>query len=204
MKNINKNEPRIVNLIGMAPGAASHHSLVGENWGVNHAWIWQEKLDKLFMIDGLECMASDVDTLKLNRDEWVKYIRGFKGEMFSYNEEYMYADTAKTDLICKTQAIPHEFLRSQSGTHFNSSISWMLAYAAFQEELGFQKVHTVNLFGIELWISHDGQEYSDQASCANYWIAYLNGKGIQVNIPFYMVLAMKNSNNLYGFQRKEN
>jgi hypothetical protein len=196
---INKNEPRIVNIIGMAPGAQTHHSLIGENWGVNHAWMWQNKLDKLFMIDGLEDTASSLTALGLSEKEWLKYLADFKGDKFSFRKELMYADTAQTKLLCETEAIPHEFLRSKAGTHFNSSISWILAYAAFQEELGFKKIHTINLFGIELWISHDGQEYSYQANCANYWIAFLNGKGIQVNIPFYLMLSILNKNNLYGF-----
>lgn len=58
--------------------------------------------------------------------------------------------------------------------YFTSSIAYMLALAAIE---GFEEIH---LYGINLAI---GDEYFYEKPCAEWWIGYLEGKGMTVVVP---------------------
>ena len=70
------------------------------------------------------------------------------------------------------------------------------------EELGFKKIDTFNIYGIEIWASFDESEYTDQTACVDFWIPFLYGKGIQVMVPAYIMYAGRTKNNMYGYVRK--
>ena len=75
-------------------------------------------------------------------------------------------------------------------------------YVAIQEELGFKRIDTLNIYGIEVWASFDESEYKEQTPCIDFWIPFLYGKGIQVMIPAYLLYAGRTKNNMYGYVRK--
>ncbi len=58
--------------------------------------------------------------------------------------------------------------------YFTSSIAFMLALAIYE---GFT---TIDLYGIDLTV---GEEYDYQKPCAEFWIGFAMGKGIEVGIP---------------------
>ena len=58
--------------------------------------------------------------------------------------------------------------------YFTSSPAFMLALAGME---GFEEVH---LYGINLAI---GDEYFFEKACAEWWIGYLEGKGVTVYVP---------------------
>jgi len=175
--------------------------IYGENWGVNHAWVYGIPFDVWFVIDGWQAMIQATKTEQLDEDKFLEYAKNFKGKIYSFRSEQMYDKNIDKDRpIASSESLPHHLLRGLVGTFFTSSIAWMLAMVALQEDLGNKKVDLVNLYGIELWISHNNNEYTSQANCVNYWIAYLNGKGIQVNIPAFLLFANKYEDNLYGFK----
>jgi hypothetical protein len=58
--------------------------------------------------------------------------------------------------------------------YFTSSPAFMLALAGIE---GFEEVH---LYGINLAI---GDEYFFEKACAEWWIGYLEGKGVTVYVP---------------------
>lgn len=189
---------RIVNIVGMAPSTAAYPPLQGENWMINAAPFAYENVrtDVWFIMDGFKA-TDDYCRYAGFGDQYDKFVKQFKGQVYSYHPESVQELDGKE--LMKSDALYINELRKIAGTHFASSISWMLAFAAAQEELGFKKIDIVNLVGIELWISHDGNEYKYQSVCADFWIAYLLAKKIQVNIPAYMLFALRNTDNLYGF-----
>ena len=65
-------------------------------------------------------------------------------------------------------------LGTGAGDYFTSSIAFMLALAGME---GFEEVH---VYGVNLAI---GDEYFYEKACAEWWIGYLQGKGIKVVIP---------------------
>jgi len=192
-------QPRIVNIIGTAPSLGAYKPIYGENWVINHAWKYGTRVDVWFAIEGWKEMVQASRSLLVGEAEFLKFCRNYKGKIYGFRGEKMF-DEKNNETIAESEGLPIQELRCLAGTYFTSSIAWCFAMVALQEKLGNKKVDIVNLYGIELWISHDLSEYSEQTECVNYWIAYLNGLGIQVNIPAYLLMAVQSKNsNIYGF-----
>lgn len=195
-----KDDLRVVNIFGSAPSG-----LVvppnGETWGVNNSWAYGHKFDKLFVMDGWNLVLKDADNCKIDRDVFYDYLRKSKDmEIYSAYPEKLVAANDDKDVIAECKTFPKDVTSSLiPGTYFTSSIAHVLAFAAAQEELGYKKIDTINLYGIELWASFDEDEYSNQAPCVDFWLAYLYGKGIQTMIPAYLLYSSKSKNNLYGY-----
>ena len=77
--------------------------------------------------------------------------------------------------------------------YFTSSIAFMFAYAIQQ---GYKKIV---LYGISL--GADEEEYSLQRSCAEAWLSYAMGKGIEVEIS--QPSSMFATNNIYGYEGRK-
>jgi len=195
-----KDEQRIVNLFGSAPSGL----LVppkGEIWCINNSWSYGHKPDKLFVIDGWNCILRDADTCKIPRDVLYDFLRKSKDSMEIYNafpEELIAQDTG--EVIAECLVFPKDITTGLiPGTYFTSSIAHVLAFAAAQEELGKPKVDIINLFGIEIWGSVDADEYTNQTPCVDFWISFLAGRGTTVMIPAYLLKTSVSKNNLYGY-----
>lgn len=65
-------------------------------------------------------------------------------------------------------------LGTGAGDYYTSSIAFMLALAGME---GFEEVH---VYGVNLAI---GDEYFYEKPCAEWWVGYLQGKGVKVVIP---------------------
>ncbi len=89
------------------------------------------------------------------------------------------------------------------GPFINSSFTEILAYACVQEELGFQKVDQINLYGIEMWANAEEDEHNYQKAAIDFWIAFCYGRGIQLSVPAYLLYANNCKHNLYGYYRNE-
>jgi len=192
---------RVVNLIGRAPSGLAIPPY-GELWGINHSWAYGHTLDKLFIMDGFQAMLGECKCDGIPQDDYIEYLRNAKNtEIIGSFEETLMDKEGKE--VRKMNPFPKDVTTSLiPGTFFTSSIAHILAYAAAQEELGFQKIDTLNIYGIEIWCSPDDSEYSEQTECVNFWIPFLYGKGIQVMVPSYLMYAGRTKNNMYGYVRK--
>lgn len=201
--SINRQDLRVVNIIGRAPSGAVIPPY-GELWGLNHSWHYGHALDKLFLMDGLQAMLNSCDIEGVSREDFKNYLKNDKllEVISAYPEELVDADS-NGQLIVRCKVFPkHLTTNLIPGTYFTSSVAHILAYCAVQEDLGFKKIDTVNLYGIELWGSFDDDEYAYQKECVDFWLAYLYGKGIQVMIPAYTLKIAGSQGNLYGYIRK--
>ena len=194
-----KKPKRVVNIIGMAPSACTD-IVEGELWGINHAWIYGHKLDVMFAMDGLDKMLQALKPLYVEVEEYIGYIK--------YNKDmklitaYEQSLNWNGEIVKKAEGYPLGFLQTMiPGSYSNSSISHVLAYAAMQEKLGNKKIDVINLYGIELWSSFDKNEYEYQRACVDFWIPFLYGRDIQVNIPAYLLYAADTKWNMYGFAK---
>lgn len=81
----------------------------------------------------------------------------------------------------------NEIINKYDSGFFTNTISYMLAYALYNE------VDCVELYGVDL----DGN-YEHQSASVCYWIGYLRGKGVEVKIAESSPLC--DTDFLYGFQ----
>lgn len=194
---------RVVNLFGTAPSGVLVPPY-GEIWCINNAWSYGHKPDKLFVIDGWKCLLHDADICKIPREVLYDFLREHRDKMEIYNafpEELI--DTRTNEVIADCLVFPKDVTTALiPGTFFTSSIAHILAFVAAQEELGYKKIDTLNLYGLEIWGSFEEDEYYNQTPCVNYWLAYLAGRGVQVMIPAYLLEMSKSKNNLYGYFNK--
>lgn len=192
---------RVVNIIGMAQNARFLPQF-GENWGINHCMIHTDKLDKWFIMDGVEAMYKASINMGQEVKELIDFIKANPDMeiISSYAENFSWAG----EVVAITKEYPiHLATGLIPGIFMNSSITMMMAYACLQEEMGNQKVDLINLYGIELWASSSEDEYFYQKECLDFWIAYCYGHGIQINVPAYLLYAKDTKSNLYGFYRED-
>lgn len=192
------NKQRIVNVIGMGQNARWLPDY-GERWGINHAYMFTEKLDKWFIMDGVKAMYDTAKTVGKSMMDVLEFAKTPDMEVISAYPEVIQAGGE----IIKT-ATPYpikEVTGLIPGAFINSTVVEIIAYALVQEELGFQKVDQVNLYGIELWAGSDKDEHSYQKDAINFWIAFAYGRGVQINIPAWLLFAKDVKHNLYGYYR---
>lgn len=208
IKDIDRSKLRVVNIIGRAPSGLVIPPY-GELWGINHSWTYGHSFDKLFCMDGMKMMLDVCSMEQIPVEAFKDYLRKNKHvEIINAYPEKVTDKSIKDgveveEVLAQCITFPkHLTYNLIPGTYFTSSMAHMLAYCAVQEELGLQKIDTVNLYGIELWGSFDDDEYTKQRECVDFWIAYLYGKGIQVMIPAYVLKIAGTQNNLYGYIRK--
>ncbi len=199
--NMNKNEQRIVNIIGMSPNNLwlPEH---GERWGINHAIANTSRLDKWFVMDGVKAMYDHCDKVGLSVKDLFDFMENNPDmELISaFPEKFVWNNEVKA--VCQKYPIK-EVNALLPGVFANSSITMAIAYACVQEELGLQKVDQINLYGIEMWAAAEHDEYHYQKDCMNFWIAFCYGKGIKVSVPAFMLYAKDTKHNLYGFYRED-
>lgn len=205
---INRDELRVVNIVGRAPSGLVIPPY-GELWGLNHSWAYGHDFDKLFVIDGMDAMLKACPSEQIPQEEFKDYLR--KNKHIELISAYAEKVTDKTtvdgklveEVLAQCVVFPkHLTYNLIPGTYFTSSVAHILAYCAVQEEMGFKKIDTINLYGIELWGSFDDDEYTSQRECVDFWLAYLYGKGIQIMLPAYVLKIAGSQNNLYGYIRK--
>jgi hypothetical protein len=207
MKKLNKVQPqkdgsnlRVVTIAGMAP-SADVTVPYGEVWCINHSWCYGNWPNKLFIMDGLKAMYEEAQKEGFAAADFCNFVKDHpEMDLISAFAEPVILDGVKIR-DCTPYPIA-EALKLIPGTFVNNSVSYALAYAAVQEALGQKKIDVINLIGVELWMSFDQAEYEFQRPNVDFWIPFLYGKGIQVNVPAYLLYAKDTKKNLYGYIRR--
>jgi hypothetical protein len=129
---------RVVNIIGRAP-SGQNCPPYGENWCINHSWVYGNSCDKLFIMDGWQAMMDSAISNGTTKEAFVDFVVSNK-EMEVYNAYNEKLTDTSGNVVCQAIAFP-QGLTTQliPGTFFNSSMAHMLAFAAIQEELGSLK-----------------------------------------------------------------
>ena len=186
---------RVVNIIGFG---VSNEAIpdTGERWIVNVTYKKVRKADKLFFMDDFDLQLQDDVNIEpkdyklpefLKDSPNVEIISKYEGEM----------KTPEGEVLCKVKAFPvREATKLIPGGYFTSTIAYMLAYAIME------KVDRIRLYGFEMWSGLDNNEYYYQRPCVDFWIAFALGRGIKVEIPYYL-MPSAGTNSFYGFIPKD-
>ena len=54
-------------------------------------------------------------------------------------------------------------------------------------------------YGFEIWSGSEANEYTAQRPCVDFWLAFAMGRGIKVEVPYYLLHTQKSNQNLYGY-----
>ncbi len=196
-----REELRVINIFGTAPSGLTVPPY-GEIWCINNSWSYGHKPDKLFVMDGWKAVLADCDRSKIPKEMLYDFLRkGTEDGMEIYNAypEKLVAQ-GTNEVIADCLVFPKDITCGLiPGTFFTSSIAHILAFAAAQEELGGKRVDTINLYGIEIWGSFDGDEYNYQVPCVDFWMAFCAGRGINIMVPAYLLQMSKGTDNLYAY-----
>lgn len=192
---------RIVNILGMSPNNTwlPDH---GERWGINLAMGATDRLDKWFIMDGIKAMYESCGRSGVSVEQMFQFIKE-NPEMniiSAFAEPFIYAGEEKA--VCQPYPIA-EVNKLLPGVFMNSSIAAILAYACVQEELGYQPIDQINIYGIEMWATAETDEYHYQKECVDFWIPFCLGKGIKINVPAFLLYARNTTHNLYGYYRED-
>jgi hypothetical protein len=194
---------RVVNIVGMGAGAASCPQ-DGENWGVNCTYKKCKKLDKLFFMDnfiqghngdGLPFLDPLIEPKDYTFDKFladnpnVELISRHPGQLGDVETKVNIKAIKEYPLAQAVKLIP--------GGYFTSTMAYMICYAILEG------VNRIRLYGFEIWSGSDANEYTHQRPCIDFWLAFALGRGIQVEIPYYLSLTVGNSQNYYGYFKGE-
>lgn len=183
---------RVVNIIGMGPSSTSAPD-TGENWGLNVAYKGCRRMDKLFYFDSFTKLMNadatvypkDYSLMNCIQDnphieiisKCADSIKGLDGTLLAPIKEYPL----------------REALQLAPGGYFTSTIAYTICYAILE------KVDRIRLYGFEVWSGSDANEYMYQRPCVDFWLAFAMGRGIKVEIPWYLLLTATNTQNFYGY-----
>jgi hypothetical protein len=133
-----------------------------EIWGLNQGYLhMHRRADRWFEMHQQEATADVRDPEYL---KWLSAVREFPIYMIQTNPE-----------IPNSIRYPiEEAVAFGKRDYFTSTPAFMLAIAGMEE---FEEIH---LYGINLAI---GDEYFFEKACAEWWIGYLEGRGIKVYVP---------------------
>lgn len=186
---------RVVNIIGMGASGASVGD-TGENWGLNNAYK-RAKLDKLFFFDDFsELMVSDSQIAPHDKT-FTWFLKEYPDVEIISRFEDTIRDTEGNSLG-KIKAYPlNEATKLAPGGFFTSTIAYAICYAILE------KVDRIRLYGFEIWSGSDANEYMYQRPCVDFWLAYAMGRGIKVEVPWYLMLTTTNNQNYYGYSKVE-
>ena len=194
-----KKMERVVNIIGLGRSGKNIPD-TGENWGINYAYKFKHRLDKLFyfdnLFDGGDKLIPPVD---YNVNEYLA--ENPNVEIISKIDSQVKIIDDKTNTVKVVANIKRypldEAIELVPGMYFTSTIAYVIAYAILQ------KVDRIRLYGFEIWSGSDSNEYQKQRPCVNFWLAYAMGRGIKVEAPWYLLLTADNAQNLYGYYHGE-
>lgn len=199
---------RVVNIIGLGASAQTTPD-TGENWGLCHAYKHKLPMTKLFFMDDFSVIAKG--------DTWIPPIDYTLDKFIADNpncEIISKLDEKINDMsgkeIAKIHAYPlNEALFLAPGVFFTSTIAYTICYAILERERGLKGVEGVipvdriRLYGFEMWSGSDANEFNYQRPCVDFWLAYAMGRGIKVEIPWYLLHTVKNEQNLYGYAQAD-
>jgi hypothetical protein len=169
-------------------GTAQHYTLAPfddpefEIWGVNDAYLMEGMVrwDRWFQIHDLSHYSArengvNIETMLAQYASWDCPV-------------YMFQ---KYTPVPNAVKFPYEKLIQEFGEYFNSTISWLIAFAMLE---GFKEIH---IYGVDM---ATGTEFGEQRPSCEYFLGLARGRGIKVHIPAESRLLK--TKYLYGYQEE--
>lgn len=171
---------KTVALVGMAPTSCSlapYDDPECEIWGLNesHAFAWMKRATRWFQIHDSDSwkryiakrdVRGHFDWLKKNPLNIPIYMQYYQ-EIIPKSLDYPLHDVVNL--------VFNNFRRGdKKAKYFTSTFAYMMGIAILED---FQRIE---IYGFEM---ADDIEYVKQKSCAEFWIGYAMGKGIEIYTP---------------------
>ncbi len=189
---------KTVALVGMAPTSCSLAPYDEENirlggpleiWGLNesHVWSWMKKWTRWFQLHPKHYWIRDTASRGAKGHYgWLKQDHGLPIYM-----QHHYEDVPNSiaypleEAIALTGKVKQGF---EAVKYYTSTLPYMIALAILE---GFQRIE---MYGFEMAA---GDEFVPQKACAEFWMGFAAGKGLEVYIPEACSLL---SGPLYAYQ----
>lgn len=193
---------RVVNLVGMGRGSSSLPD-TGENWGINYSYVYG-KMDRLFFMDGLSVMIHYGEVNRHKEVYGCTFLEAIKKwprmRLISKNALPQFIPDEDGQIIM-TDDGPRQIdpfplsdaLSLAPGAYFTSTMAYAICMAIIE------KVDRIRIYGFEVWSGSDSNEYEYQRPCIDFWLAFALGRGIKVEIPYYLMKTAQNRQNVYGY-----
>lgn len=194
---------RVVNIVGMGRGSLDIPD-TGENWGINYSYIYG-KMDKLFFMDSYQTIREHENPIESKKAFGITFSEALDKypdmELISSNSADSFVFNDEGEILKDSQGKPRvikaypldDAVRLNGGIFFTSTMAYVIAYAILQ------KVDRIRLYGMEVWSGAEANEYQHQRPCLDHWLSFARGKGIKVEVPWYLIHANTNYQNLYGY-----
>ena len=191
---------KVVNIMGMGESATMVGD-EGERWGVNATYKKVKKLDKLFFMDDYITAQNGA----LFCDSMIAPVKYTIVNFLKDNPDVELISRLANKVVDKKLGIEkeiteyplHEAVKLAPGGYFTSTVAYMICYAIMN------KFDRIRLYGFEVWSGSNANEYQHQRPCIDFWIAFAMGRGIKVEVPYYLTLTATNNQNYYGYFKGE-
>lgn len=194
-----RNGKKSVALVGMANTSCSlapYNESGIEVWGLNeaHSFPWMLSWDRWFQVHKSEAFTRDLNPHRAHERGYVKGHYDWLKQ--KHNKPiymlYVYPEIPDSVEYPLTQLSAHFFPRIKRGNeslkYYTSTFAYMMALALFEK---FQRIE---IYGFEMAA---GDEFAPQKACAEFWIGYALGVGVEIYLPPKSQLIW---GPLYGFQ----
>lgn len=158
-----KKTKRKISIIGTSPTSlddAPYNDQSWEIWQLNGCFKTPYRFDRHFEFHSVE-------TLK----------RVYKNDYFNFlanNKEKVWTFNGSNYFDAKNRINPSVILDEFPGYYFSNTISWLLALAMHEGDIG-----KISIFGVDM---DSESEYVNQRPCVEYYIGLAQGRGIDVSV----------------------
>jgi len=200
---------REINIIGMGPSALSlkNQELHGEIWGLNYAYLYRRRLDRLFVLHRWDQFMTCAQKEGRTGDHWLKamtegrihqlwtffptdiaipisdYPPDMKQEqavVFTHDPKGI-GNYKNQNLrkIAKSHVIDvKKIIKITQCDHLSCSLPYVIGQAIVE------KVDKINLYGIEIWAWNGQNTYGGQIPSVNAMLRTAVARNIQVFMPW--------------------
>ena len=189
----------VVNIIGYGATRLSVPD-TGENWGLCGIYKHADKIriDKLFFMDDLLSWMPAWDKNFRPEYTFIQFCKENPNvELISKFDQILGDNQDATFKKPITRYPLNEASELLPGVYFTTTIAYVIAYAILK------KVDRIRLYGFEIWSQVDANEYAFQRPCVDMWLSFAMGRGIKIEVPYYLTQAANNPNNFYGYKHNE-
>ena len=172
-------EPKKIAIVGTSPRTkmdAPYNDPTWELWGLNHAYLFMERIDRCFEIHDL---TQTDESVRMN-DEHREKLKALACPVYTQTEY---------DWLPNSTPYPlSDILQEFQTNYFNNSVAYMVALAIYENAT------EIAVYGVDMAAR---SEYGNQRPCCEYWLGLARGRGIKVYLPDASDLCKVGI--LYGF-----
>ncbi len=139
-----------------------------EIWSLNRCYTFLNRWDRWYELHEEELFSGRTG---LRESDYIDLLKGSKVPVYMRHPD--------TDIPMARQFPMDDMLASGLRPYFTTSISYMIAHAIYEHDLG-DRIKEIFLYGIDMSAF---SEYSYQRPSVEYWCGVAEGRGITITVP---------------------